>query len=900
MTSSEVIDKPVDLGVSEPKNDKEFTEDQRAALRLADSQTISVIRKEGAALYALDVTAKDIVSRYRIPSSEVSDPEEQTEFVRSIFFKIAVHGLGKGLKTIRQKIAKRNTALPEKIRLTSEDLDSVFKLAETYLRLEHDNMAKDTRAGRDPTKPFIIVNEKQLWVIANEAISAIRTGNRPHLFVYAGRMIRVETDERGEPKIREINEDSLRGELVRLAEWIKTEIRKVDGEQTIIDIPVIPSRHVVRDILSLPQEEWGLPSLRGITACPVMRDDGSISDTSGGYDPQTEVYFHASADFYMPDIPDNPTPEDVAEALKLVEEVFVDFPFVDTGDDDKGASKANTIAALFTAVLRPNITGMVPCFLVDKPLRGTGASLLQRVIGVIAMGIEPPTMVLPKNEEEWEKKVFSILRSGKTIEIIDNVSGSLQSDVFASILTSPYPSNRILGQSVEITLPNRLFWMVNGNNVQIGGDLGRRLYYSRMDAQKAEPWSRDGFKHPDLIQWCLENRGRILAAIFTIARGWIQAGRNVPAATPVVGSFEEWRDTIAGILHHAGVSGFLMNAATLNAENDSELGEWETFLSVIYDIYPGQPWTASVLEKRLKQERTESVSDNHRLIDSLPGDLATAFSNQNASFTTSLGKQLSKRKDVRFPSGLILKKGRAKGKVVEWSVQKLNQDREAPDFPKKFEGRSTSSSSHDRDDTLDTQTELSTTAAPPGQTNGSSEPNTSSSTNSGGVDHPTDQQIVVESTEPPHIQQIVGVSGSEEGGFRGFVGFVPVQLTQEKKINRVRYTTKNNPVRNRAETTPPNPPSPHTKKLPDKTSLFGKWLLDKGITNIIAPETYSPITNYQFSGQDHHMRSCSVIGCDNPPSFNGDGWLFPLCNSHYREMMDVFNESKNEVADPDC
>lgn len=690
MTSSGTIDQPVDSGVSEPIIDKEFTEDQRAALRLADSQTISTVRKEGAALYVLDVTADNIISRYGIPSSEVSKPEEQQEFVRSIFFKIAVHGLVKGLTTIQKKITKRNTALPETIRLTSEDLDSVFKLAEIYLHLEYANQAEDSRAGRDPTKPVINITGKRLRDVTNEAISAIRIGNRPHLFVYAGRMVRVETDERGEPKIREINEDSLRGELDRLAEWVKNVEREVNGEERVIEIPVTPSRYAVRDVLSLPQEEWGLPSLLGITACPVMRDDGSISDTSGGYDPETQVYFHASADFYMPDIPDNPTPEDIAGALKLVEEVFVDFPFVDTGDDDKGSSKANTIAALFTAVLRPNIKSMVPCFLTDKPLRGTGASLLQRVIGVIATGIEPPTMVLPKNEEEWEKKVFSILRSGKTIEIIDNVSGSLSSDVFASMLTSPYPSNRILGQSVEVTLPNRLFWMVNGNNVPIGGDIGRRLLYSRMDALKKEPWTRSGFRHPDLIQWCIENRGRILAAVFTIARGWIQAGRQVPADTPVVGSFEEWRDTIAGILHHAGVSGFLRNAANLNAENDTELGEWEMFLMAIYDIYPKQPWTTSILEKRLKREKMESENDNHRLLDSLPGDLASTFSNPNASFTTSLGKQLSKRKDVRFPSGFLLKKGKTTRKVVEWSVEKMSPDREEPGSPKESDGRPSS------------------------------------------------------------------------------------------------------------------------------------------------------------------------------------------------------------------
>lgn len=118
---------------------------------------------------------------------------------------------------------------------------------------------------------------------------------------------------------------------------------------------------------------------------------------------------------------------------------------------------------------------------------------------------------------------------------------------------------------------------------------------------------------------------------------------------------------------------------------------------------------------------------------------------------------------------------------------------------------------HDPEDTLDRQTGLPATA-PSGQTDGSSEPNTDSSPNSNVVDHPTDQQIVNESIEPPKHQQIVCVSGSEDGGFRGLGFFVPVQLTQKKKLTGSDIPQKNNAVRNPAETTPSNPQTPPTQK----------------------------------------------------------------------------------------
>ena len=89
-----------------------------------------------------------------------------------------------------------------------------------------------------------------------------------------------------------------------------------------------------------------------------------------GYDRPTRLVYCPAPGLIIPPVPDAPTGAQVEAALAVVDDLIGEFPFADD------ASRANTLALLLTPVLRPAIEGQVPLALIDKPKRGTGASLI--------------------------------------------------------------------------------------------------------------------------------------------------------------------------------------------------------------------------------------------------------------------------------------------------------------------------------------------------------------------------------------------------------------------------------------------------------------------------------------------------------------------------------------------
>jgi putative DNA primase/helicase len=137
------------------------------------------------------------------------------------------------------------------------------------------------------------------------------------------------------------------------------------------------------------------------------------------------------------------------------------------------------------------------------------------------------------------------------------VDSNLSSSALANVLTAPNVEGRILGKSEMVSIPNSACWYATGNNLEVAGDLGRRSYLIQMDAQDAKPWERDAteFRHHDIKKWIKDNRGYLVAAALTMVKAWIIAGKPKAQGKPM-GSFEEWAETIGGILGYAGVKGF--------------------------------------------------------------------------------------------------------------------------------------------------------------------------------------------------------------------------------------------------------------------------------------------------------------------------------------------------------
>ena len=101
-----------------------------------------------------------------------------------------------------------------------------------------------------------------------------------------------------------------------------------------------------------------------------------------------------------------------------------------------------------------------------------------------------------ENDDEWRKKITSILLAASPFVLLDNIpdNTTIDSPSLAAALTTEQWSDRLLGRNNAIRLPSRVVWAATGNNLRVAGDMPRRSYSIRLDANAERPWERTGFK----------------------------------------------------------------------------------------------------------------------------------------------------------------------------------------------------------------------------------------------------------------------------------------------------------------------------------------------------------------------------------------------------------------------
>jgi hypothetical protein len=481
--------------------------------------------------------------------------------------------------------------------------------------------------------PSIIIDDRQLSDLTFQALAAIKRANSPpSVFVRAGVLARVVLDERGIPVIEPMDMARVRCRLTDVANFFT--MRKLDGGY--IPVGTFPPKPLAENILA--QEEWDLPPLAGIARSPILHSDGTIC-TQAGYDPISRLKYCPDPSLNLKPIPEYPCGDEVRACVDILLKVIEDFPFVDD------ASRANALAILFSILMRPVIRGHVPLAIVDAPSQGTGKSLLIMAMATIAVGkVSSEAIPTKNNEDEWRKKITSILISSSPFVLLDNIpdNTTVDSPMLAATLTSSEISDRLLGSNRVITVPSRTVWAASGNNLRVTGDLPRRSYSIRVDANVEIPWQRTGFQIGDLINYVTDNRGDLLSAALTIIRAWYTNGKP-KASVPTLGSFQEWADTIGSVLAFAGISGFLTNREQTQVVQDESLQEWTAFFDAWWDRFGSRELTADDICRVVfphKDAPVEYLEDP--LIQALPGPLVINRNQGDGSFKRSLGRQLSK------------------------------------------------------------------------------------------------------------------------------------------------------------------------------------------------------------------------------------------------------------------
>lgn len=498
-------------------------------------------------------------------------------------------------------------------------------------------------------RPEIILGE-QLRVTRDESLDALELAQKeqPFLFVHTSQLARLGKDKDRRPIITHVGTAEIKNALTNSANFYKT--RKIPNSDKVTLIDVSPPNEIAEVILGLAPHDWPFPPLDAIVETPVIRPDGSILDRPG-YDKATRLYYAPQKHLQIPAIPTYPTQDDCKQAVDFISGFLEDFPFVSEAD------RANTLGLWLTTILRQRVRH-VPLVTISANTQGAGKGLLTDATAILATGKTASTLALVADDEELEKRITALLLKGATMICFDNVEGVLRSPVLSKTLTSDSHTGRVLGFSKMVEVPQQAIWIANGNNIQLGGDMPRRCYPINMHVEVSDPWTREDFRYPDLIAAIMQHRGALIAALLTMARGWIVAEQPAPRK-PLknLATFTAWSDLVGGILSYAGIDGFLENLQAMHAQADIDGKAWTLFLETWYAKLGKDTYTTKQLLELWRQD-----SD---LADTLPEPIATWFAADEKTIKNKIGKLFAKKKDRPYgPDNLKIVQGENTDKKV--------------------------------------------------------------------------------------------------------------------------------------------------------------------------------------------------------------------------------------------
>jgi len=323
--------------------------------------------------------------------------------------------------------------------------------------------------GKDRVLPEIHVEPGELPRMAEQGEQALFDA---HCAIYRRDMMLVrptveEVDAADGRKTKvarlvEIAGPYLRGELCKVAHWKRYNVRQQDWT------PTNPPDHVVQLILAR-YGDWKLHPVSGVITTPTLRPDGTLLTTEG-YDQATGLYLMSPPKLSLPS---SPSKEEAKDALKLLDGLFDEFPFVDK------ASRSVALSALLTTVARGAFP-VAPMHVASSPMAGSGKSFLWDTVAVVASGQLCPVMTAGPSAEETKKRLGSALMRGQALISIDNVNGELSGDALCQCIERPRIQIRILGKSHLVDIEKRgTTVLATGNNLTLTGDVVRTTKESK-------------------------------------------------------------------------------------------------------------------------------------------------------------------------------------------------------------------------------------------------------------------------------------------------------------------------------------------------------------------------------------------------------------------------------------
>ena len=289
--------------------------------------------------------------------------------------------------------------------------------------------------------------------------------------------------------------------------------------------------------------------VRGVSSTPGMRADGSISSATG-LDPETGI--HRELDAGLMAGLDRAGggagwegrigaggAEEARAGLGLLKDLIAGYPWL--GDVDRSVG----LALILTLLCRGAVP-VAPIFAVTAPTPGTGKSHFVDVASMIGMGTGCPAASVSEVPAETEKRLVGLVAGGYPMVLLDNVNGTLRSDLLSQAAERPRLLVRLLGGSELKPVENSAVFVVNGNALHLTGDLVRRTLQAHMDAEMEAPETRTFAFDP--LERVQADRGAYVAAGLAVLRAHVLAGCPGSRGLRPLGSYGPWSRLVRGAL----------------------------------------------------------------------------------------------------------------------------------------------------------------------------------------------------------------------------------------------------------------------------------------------------------------------------------------------------------------
>jgi len=364
-----------------------------------------------------------------------------------------------------------------------------------------------------------------------------------------------------------------------------------------------------------------LPRVGAIVTAPLVMPDGELL-APPGLDRQRKLVFRIEPRLMeLLPAPQYCTNEGTAKALDYLARHWL----CDVATDFQGKC---VLIALALTILERVLLPERPAFFVTAGKRGGGKTTAIMMIILAVTGKKPPAAWSP-NEEERRKAIMAYLAEGLAALVWDNIplATTISCPTIEKVLTTESYSDRILGQSTNMTVPAFTVMAFTGNNIGPKGDLASRSLIARLEVDRPDPENRK-FVHADPVAWTLENRGGILSALYTLLLGnpQLQPGRAREQKT----RFKTWWHLVGSAIENAVMALQVQQLTSVESaryaspidfgkvfadvEADDEDGTvLSDVLDIMHHIWPGRAFQASDVAK-LVNEPLEGEADASNIL----------------------------------------------------------------------------------------------------------------------------------------------------------------------------------------------------------------------------------------------------------------------------------------------